>query len=97
MLLLPFIIPAPTNFFCFATHSGPLLHTMSYAVACGIPALTVVTVYKVEGNAGDRFGAKWVLVAGLLVQNFGALGHFFANNFASFFPWRRCLASSTQE
>jgi MFS family permease len=57
---------------------------MSYAVACGIPALTVITVYKVDGNAGDRFGAKWVLVAGLLVQPIGALGHFFANNLASF-------------
>lgn len=91
-----YIILALTNFFCCATHSGPIFHTVSYAIACGIPVVTAVTIYSVEGIAGmpgriffgvagDRFGAKWVLVAGLLVQAFGALGYFFASNLASFY------------
>jgi MFS family permease len=93
---LPFIVLALTNFFCCATHSGPIFHTVSYAIACGIPALTAVTIYSVEGLAGmpgrlffgiagDKFGAKHVLVLGLLVQAFGALGYFFSSNLASFY------------
>src|SRR5580704_13207903 len=78
-----------TNFFCCATHSGPIIHTVSYAVTCGIPLTTAVTVYSLEGFAGmfgrvafgvfgDRFGAGRVLVLGLLAQAFGALGYLFA-------------------
>jgi MFS family permease len=92
----PFIVLALTFFFCCATHSGPIFHTVSYAIFCGIPALTAVTIYSVEGIAGmpgrlffgiagDRFGAKWVLVVGLLIQAFGALGYFFSSNLASFY------------
>src|SRR5580704_9756044 len=29
-----FIILLATNFFCCATHSGPIIHTVSYAVSC---------------------------------------------------------------
>ncbi|WP_298259836.1 MFS transporter, partial [Bradyrhizobium sp.] len=72
-----FIILLATNFFCCATHSGPIIHTVSYAVSCGIPMIAAVTIYSVEGLAGmggrlvfgllgDRFGAKRVLVTGLL-------------------------------
>ena len=72
-----FIILMLTNFFCCATHSGPIFHTVSYAVSCGIPMIAAVSIYSVEGLAGmggriafgilgDRFGAKRVLVAGLL-------------------------------
>ena len=92
----PFIVLALTNFFCCATHSGPIFHTVSYAISCGIPAMTAVTIYGVEGLAGmagrlgfgvlaDRFGAKLLLVAGLLVQAFGALGYFFATDLAAFY------------
>jgi len=92
----PFIVLALTNFFCCATHSGPIFHTVSYAVSCGIPAMTAVTIYSVEGIAGmagrlgfgvlaDRFGAKLLLVTGLLVQAFGALGYFFAHDLAAFY------------
>ncbi|MFT3989245.1 MFS transporter [Aestuariivirga sp.] len=91
-----FVILALTNFFCCATHSGPIFHTVSYAIACGIPAITAVTIYSLEGLAGmggrigfgllgDRLGAKHVLVAGLLIQAVGALGYFFASNLASFY------------
>jgi MFS family permease len=85
-----------TNFFCCATHSGPIFHTVSYAQICGISALAAVSIYSVEGIAGmggrigfglmgDRFGAKRVLVAGLLAQAVGALGFFFATNLMHFY------------
>ena len=47
-----FIVLVLTNFFCCATHSGPIIHTVSYAVTCGIPLTTAVTIYSVEGLAG---------------------------------------------
>jgi len=91
-----FIILLLTNFFCCATHSGPIIHTVSYAVSCGIPMIAAVTIYSVEGLAGmggriafgllgDRFGAKRVLVLGLLVQAFGALGYVFVRELAAFY------------
>lgn len=91
-----FIVLVATNFFCCATHSGPIFHTVSYAEICGIAALAAVSIYSVEGIAGmfgrigfgvmgDRFGAKRVLVAGLLVQAFGALGYFFARDLGQFY------------
>jgi len=96
LLSAPFIVLALTNFFCCATHSGPIFHTVSYAISCGIPAMTAVTIYSVEGIAGmagrlgfgvlaDRFGAKMLLVTGLLVQAFGALGYFYAHDLAAFY------------
>jgi MFS family permease len=91
-----FIILLATNFFCCATHSGPIIHTVSYAVSCGIPMIAAVTIYSVEGFAGlggrlafgllgDRFGAKRVLVTGLLLQAFGALGYVFVQQLAEFY------------
>src|SRR6202167_4294739 len=47
-----FIILLATNFLCCATHSGPIIHTVSYAVTCGIPMMAAVTIYSVEGLAG---------------------------------------------
>jgi MFS family permease len=91
-----FIILMATNFFCCATHSGPIFHTVSYAVSCGIPLMLAVSIYSVEGLAGlggrvafgilgDRLGAKRVLVAGLLVQAFGALAYFFVRELGAFY------------
>ena len=91
-----FIILLATNFFCCATHSGPIIHTVSYAISCGIPLLAAVSIYSVEGLAGlggriafgllgDRFGAKRVLVLGLLVQAFGALAYVFVRELAAFY------------
>jgi MFS family permease len=91
-----FIILMLTNFFCCATHSGPIFHTVSYAMICGIPALAAVSIYSLEGLAGlfgrvgfgvvaDRLGAKRVLVAGLLIQAFGALGYFYAHSLFEFY------------
>jgi MFS family permease len=91
-----FIILMATNFFCCATHSGPIIHTVSYAVSCGIPLIAAVSIYSVEGLAGlfgrigfgllgDRFGARRVLVIGLLVQAFGALAYVFVRELAAFY------------
>ena len=91
-----FIVLLLTNFFCCATHSGPIIHTVSYAISCGIPLIAAVTIYSVEGLAGlggriafgllgDRFGAKRVLVLGLLAQAFGALAYVFVHELAAFY------------
>ncbi len=91
-----FLVLVATNFFCCATHSGPIFHTVSYAELCGLTALAAVSIYSVEGIAGmggrlgfgvmgDRFGAKRVLVAGLMVQALGALGYYFAHDLGTFY------------
>jgi len=91
-----FIILCLTNFFCCATHSGPIFHTVSYAITCGIPMIAAVSIYSVEGLAGmggriafgifgDRFGAKRVLVSGLLLQAFGALAYVFVSELSGFY------------
>ncbi|MGB6306582.1 MAG: MFS transporter [Steroidobacteraceae bacterium] len=91
-----FIILLLTNFLCCATHSGPIFHTVSYAITCGIPMVAAVSIYSVEGLAGlggrvafgllgDRLGAKRVLVSGLLLQALGALGYFFARELSAFY------------
>lgn len=91
-----FIVLLLTNFFCCATHSGPIFHTVSYAVTCGIPMIAAVSIYSVEGLAGmggrvafgllgDRFGAKRILVLGLLVQAFGALAYVFVSGLGAFY------------
>jgi hypothetical protein len=72
-----FVVLVLTSFFCCATHSGPIFHTVSYTQTCGIPLVATVSIYSVEGLAGkggrlgfgllgDRFGAKRVLVLSLL-------------------------------
>ena len=91
-----FIILLLTNFCCCATHSGPIFHTVSYAITCGIAPMTAVSIYSVEGLAGlggrvgfgilgDRLGAKRVLVAGLLIQALGALGYYFTRSLSEFY------------
>jgi predicted MFS family arabinose efflux permease len=94
-----FIILLATNFFCCATHSGPIIHTVSYAISCGIPLVAAVSIYSLEGLAGlggriafgllgDRFGAKRVLVLGLLAQAFGALAYVFVRGASISAGWR---------
>ena len=92
----PFVILVLTNFLCCATHSGPIFHTVSYAVSCGIPLIAAVSIYSVEelagmggriafGILGDRLGAKNVLVSGLLLQAFGALAYVFVRGLSEFY------------
>lgn len=91
-----FIILLLTNFFCCATHSGPIFHTVSYAITCGIPMIAAVSIYSVEGLAGmggriafgllgDRLGAKRILVWGLFLQAFGVLAYAFVSQLGAFY------------
>jgi MFS family permease len=91
-----FIVLGLTFFACCGTHSGPIFHTISYAIACGIPALSAVTIYSAEGLAGlggrillglaaDRFGAKGVIIAALLVQALAAGAFIFVSRLSDFY------------
>ncbi len=91
-----FAVLVLTNFFCCATHSGPIFHTVSYAQTCGIPLAAAVSIYSLEGLSGlfgrigfgvlgNRFGAKRILVLGLLAQAFGALAYVFARDLDEFY------------
>lgn len=93
---LPFIVLGATYFACCAMHSGPIFHTISYAVFCGIPAAAAVSIYSLEGLAGlggrvlfgmlgDRYGAKRVLIAGLFVQALAAGAFVFASRLVDFY------------
>ena len=92
----PFIVLAATFFACCATHAGPIFHTISYALVCGIPTVAAVSIYSLEGLAGlggrvafglagDRYGAKRVLIAGLFVQAFAAGSFVFAHRLEEFY------------
>jgi MFS family permease len=96
-LLSPqFIVLAAVYFMCCATHSGPLFHTVSYAISCGLSVTAAVSIYSVEGLAGlggriafgllgDRFGAKRTFVGGLLLQATAALCYMFAREQLEFY------------
>jgi MFS family permease len=91
-----FAVLALTYFCCCATHSGPLFHTVSYAISCGLSVTAAVSIYSVEGLSGlagrlvfgllgDRFGAKRVFVSGLLVQAIAAGAYMFARQQSEFY------------
>jgi MFS family permease len=91
-----FIVLASTYFLCCATHSGPLFHTVSYAISCGLPVMAAVSIYSVEGLSGlagrivfgllgDRFGAKRTFVSGLVIQAMAAGSYLFARQQAEFY------------
>lgn len=91
-----FIVFALVFFFCCATHSGPIFHTVSYAIACGIPTMAAVSIYSLEGLAGlagrvvfglagDRFGAKPTLIVGLFIQALAAGAFIYARPLESFY------------
>ena len=88
-----FIVLVLTNFFCCATHSGPIIHTVSYAVSCGIPLIAAVSIYSLEGLAGMGgrivFGisatgsAPSACSCGIAAQAFGALAYVFVRDLGS--------------
>src|SRR5204862_1003123 len=91
-----FIVLAATFFLCCAAHSGPIFHMVSYAIGCGIAPLAAVSIYSVEGLSGlggrlllgllaDRFGAKRVLVAGLMVQAVAIASYLMVDRLAEFY------------
>lgn len=91
-----FIVLGATFFACCAMHSGPIFHTVSYAITCGIAPMAAVSIYSAEGLAGlagrliyglagDRFGAKPVLVIGLFIQALAAGAYYFAYGLTEFY------------
>lgn len=91
-----FTVLALTYFLCCATHSGPLFHTVSYAISCGLSVTAAVSIYSVEGLSGlvgriafgllgDRFGAKRTFVSGLLLQAAAVGCYFFAREQYEFY------------
>jgi MFS family permease len=91
-----FLVLALTFFACCAMHSGPIFHTISYAMWCGIPAMAAVSIYSIEGLAGlggrivlgllaDRLGVKPVIVGALLLQAVAAGSFLFASSLYGFY------------
>jgi MFS family permease len=91
-----FIILSITFFACCAAHAGPIFHTVSYAVGCGLPTIAAVTIYSVEGVGGlvgrvvmgmaaDRIGPKLTLIAGLVLQALGAGAFILAQRLPEFY------------
>ena len=76
--------------------AGPIFHTISYALVCGIRTVAAVSIYSLEGLAGlggrvvfglmgDRYGAKRVLIGGLFIQALAAGSFMFANRLGEFY------------
>ena len=91
-----FIVLALTFFLCCGAHSGPIFHMVSYAIGCGIAPMAAVSIYSVEGLSGlggrlllgllaDRFGAKPVLVVGLMVQAFAIAAYLAVDRLGEFY------------
>lgn len=92
----PFLLLGFTFMLCCMAHSGPIFHVVSYAMYCGLGAMTAVSVYSVEGFAGlggrllfgvlgDRYGAKPVLVGGLIVQSIAIFSYLGVRNVEEFY------------
>jgi MFS family permease len=91
-----FLVLAATFFLCCAAHSGPIFHTVSYAMICGASALAAASIYSIEGVAGlfgrvifgvaaDRLGVRRVLVAGLLLQAVGIHAYIYVSELPHFY------------
>jgi MFS family permease len=91
-----FVVLGLTFFACCMTHSGPIFHTVSYAMGTGLSAMAAVTIYSAEGLAGlfgrivlgvlaDRIGVKRVLITGLLVQAVAAAAYLFVSRLGEFY------------
>lgn len=91
-----FIVLAAVFFLCCAAHSGPIFHTVSYAMICGASALAAASIYSVEGLAGlfgrvifgvlaDRLGVRRVIVAGLALQAVGIYTYIYVSELPQFY------------
>jgi len=91
-----FIVLAATFFLCCAAHSGPIFHTVSYAMLCGAAPLAAASIYSVEGVAGlfgrlafglaaDRLGVKKIIVAGLALQAIGIYAYIYVSELNHFY------------
>ncbi|RYE88281.1 MAG: MFS transporter [Hyphomicrobiales bacterium] len=91
-----FLVLAGTFFLCCAAHSGPIFHTVSYAMICGASAMAAATIYSVEGVAGlfgrvvfgvlaDRIGVRKVIVGGLALQAIGIYLYIYLSDITQFY------------
>jgi MFS family permease len=91
-----FLVLAATFFLCCAAHSGPIFHTVSYAMLCGAAPLAAATIYSVEGVAGlfgrvlfgllgDRIGVRRVIVGGLALQAVGIYAYVYVTELPHFY------------
>lgn len=91
-----FIVLAGTFFLCCAAHSGPIFHTVSYAMICGASAIAAASIYSVEGLAGlfgrvlfgvlaDRIGVRKVIVGGLVLQAVGIYAYIYVSDLTHFY------------
>ena len=91
-----FFILAGVFFLCCAAHSGPIFHTVSYAMLCGASAMAAASIYSVEGVAGlfgrvifgvmaDRIGVKRVIVMGLALQAIGIYSYIYVSELPHFY------------
>ena len=91
-----FIVLAAVFFLCCAAHSGPIFHTVSYAMLCGASAIAAASIYSVEGLAGlfgrlffgllaDRIGVKRVIVGGLVLQAVGIYSYIYISELPQFY------------
>lgn len=91
-----FFILAGVFFLCCGAHSGPIFHTVSYAMLCGASALAAASIYSVEGVAGlfgrlifgvlaDRIGVKRVIIGGLALQAVGIYSYIWVSELPQFY------------
>jgi MFS family permease len=91
-----FIVLAVTFFLCCAAHSGPIFHTVSYAMICGATPLAAASIYSVEGVSGlfgriifgtlaDRIGVRRVIVGGLALQAVGIYTYIYVTQLEHFY------------
>src|SRR5690606_17219286 len=91
-----FAVLAAVFFLCCGAHSGPIFHTVSYAMICGASALAAASIYSVEGVAGlfgrlifgvlaDRIGVKRVIIGGLVLQAAGIYTYIYVTQLTEFY------------
>jgi len=91
-----FAVLAAVFFLCCAAHSGPIFHTVSYAMICGATPLAAASLYSVEGLAGlfgrlifgvaaDRLGVRRVLVVGLAIQAIAIYCYIYVSQLPQFY------------
>ena len=91
-----FIVLAGTFFLCCAAHSGPIFHTVSYAMICGATLAAATGIYAIEGAAGlagrllfgllaDRVGVRKVIVGGLVLQAVGIYLYIYLSEVTQFY------------
>lgn len=91
-----FIVLAGTFFFCCAAHSGPIFHTVSYAMICGATLGAATGIYAIEGLSGlvgrlvfgvlaDKIGVRKVIVGGLALQAVGIYAYIYLSEISQFY------------